>query len=212
MQPVRVIGIAGPSCSGKGTLTHWLAARLAADVLPLDAYYFPLDDKTVEERARVNFDHPESIDHELLLRHLSHVLEGRTVERPVYDFARHTRKAETISLSPTPFLILEGLFALHWEPLRKLQFASVYIDAPDRVCLDRRLDRDQRERGRSAESILEQYRATVQPMRAAYIDPDTRYAGLVVDGTQPVEDNGNRVVRFLEATTIKARSGVGATA
>lgn len=196
---LHLIGISGPSCAGKGTLTNWLAERLDAEVLPLDAYYRPLDHLSLEERARVNFDDPASLDETLLEAQLEALQRGETIEHPVYDFARHTRKPETVTLAPHRFVILEGLFTLHWEGVRNLLDARFYITAPDDVCLTRRVDRDQRERGRSEESVRKQYANTVEPMRHIYIEPSMQYADVILDGTERVEVNGRRVMDYLLA-------------
>lgn len=196
---LHLIGISGPSCAGKGTLTSWLAERLDAGILPLDAYYRPLDHLTVEERARVNFDDPSSLDEDLLEEQLRALIRGEIIQHPVYDFARHTRKPETVPLAPGKFVILEGLFALHWEQVRNLLDARFYITAPDDICLSRRVYRDQRERGRSEESVRRQYETTVEPMRHIFIEPSMRFAHVILDGTQPVEWNGQRVVDYLLA-------------
>lgn len=192
-----LIGISGPSCAGKGTLTRWLSERLHTGVLPIDAYYLPLDHLTVEERAKVNFDDPASLDEELLVEQLTALQRGETIEHPIYDFAFHNRKWETVRMAPTRFVILEGLFALHWPRVRNLLSAGFYITAPDDICLDRRVDRDQRERGRSEASVRCQYAETVQPMRHVFIEPSMQYASLILDGTKPVEHNGNLVLDHL---------------
>lgn len=192
-----LIGIAGPSCAGKGTLSNWLAERLPADVLPLDAYYFPLDNLSMEERARKNFDDPASLDEPLLVEQLLALRAGSPVNRPVYDFAHHTRAAESVRLEPHGYLLIEGLFTLHWERVRNLLNASIFITAPNGVCLDRRVDRDQRERGRTPQSVVSQYENTVSPMRSRFVDPTLEFADLVLDGTHPIEENGPRALQFL---------------
>lgn len=194
-----LIGIAGPSCAGKGTLSNWLAQRLPADVLPLDAYYFPLDDLSLEERAHKNFDDPASLDEPLLVEHLAALRAGNAVHRPVYDFSRHTRAVESVRLEPHGFLLIEGLFTLHWQRVRDLLTASIFITAPNGVCLERRVDRDQRERGRTAGSVVSQYESTVSPMRSLYVDPTMKYADLVLDGTHPIEENGPQALEFLRS-------------
>ena len=195
--PLCIIAIAGPSCAGKGTLAAWLAERLPASILPVDAYYRPLDHLTLAQRAEVNFDEPSSIDHNLLSEHLSKLVRGQFIERPVYDFARHTRKAETVRLEPHGFLIIEGLFALYWESVRSLLSASIYVEAPNSTCLDRRVARDQRERGRTEESVRTQYEDTVRPMREMYVEPARQYAGLVLDGTAGIEVNGQHSLDYI---------------
>lgn len=195
--PLQFIGIAGPSCAGKGTLAAWLARRLPASILPIDAYYRPLDHLSLEARAAVNFDEPASIDDGLLQHHLSRLLAGDAVDRPVYDFAHHTRKQETIRLEPNGFLIIEGLFSLYWESVRQLYHASIYIQAPNKTCLTRRVWRDGQERGRSEESVRTQYSNTVKPMRDLYVEPTRQYARLVLDGSADIEQNGARALEYV---------------
>jgi uridine kinase len=196
-EPLHIIAIAGPSCAGKGTLAAWLAERLPASILPVDAYYRPLDHLSLEDRAQVNFDEPASIDDDLLREHLSALLAGQAVDHPVYDFARHTRKSESVRLEPHGFLIVEGLFSLYWDSIRPLFHAGIYIGAPDAICLRRRVYRDQRERGRTETSVRAQYEQTVQPMRSLFVEPTRHYAGLVLDGTRDIEWNGQRSLEYV---------------
>ncbi len=195
-----LVGVAGPSCAGKGTLCRWLSGRFAAATLPVDAYYRPLDHLSVEERAGVNFDDPASMDHLLLAAHLEALGRGETVAHPVYDFALHTREPGWVDLAPEPLVFVEGLFPLYWPEIRKQLSASIFITAGNTVCLDRRLRRDTVERGRSAESVQSQYLATVEPMRSLYVDPTAAYAGLVLDGRLPIAENGAIAARYLEQT------------
>ncbi|MBL8174602.1 MAG: (d)CMP kinase [Bryobacterales bacterium] len=204
-EPLHIVAIAGPSCAGKGTLAAWLAERLPASILPVDAYYRPLDHLTVEERSHVNFDEPASIDHELLFEHLRYLLDGRPVDHPIYDFSRHTRKEESVRLEPHGFLIVEGLFSLFWAPIRSLLHGGIYIEAPNTICLDRRVYRDQRERGRTETSVRCQYEETVQPMRALFVEPTRDFAGLVLDGTRDIEWNGQRSLEYVRGEAEKIR-------
>lgn len=196
MNPL-LIGIAGPSCSGKSELARRLAAALAAPILALDSYYLPLDHLTWEERARTNFDEPAALDEDLLASHLAALARGETIEKPVYDFARHTRAARSEPVAPAAFLIVEGLFTLHWPAVRSALALSVYVEACDEVCFRRRLDRDVRERGRTPQSVREQYDATVRPMAERYILPQRRHAAIVVSGEQPLEQTSAAVLARL---------------
>ncbi|MFN7933706.1 MAG: (d)CMP kinase [Bryobacteraceae bacterium] len=195
--PLHIIAIAGPSCAGKGTLAAWLADRLQASILPIDAYYRPLDHLSLEERSHVNFDEPASIDNDLLFHHLSCLRAGQPVDHPIYDFARHTRKPESVRLEPHGYLIVEGLFSLYWDAIRPLYCAGIYIEASNPICLDRRVFRDQRERGRNEFSVRSQYHDTVEPMRCIYVEPTRQFAGLVLDGTRDIDSNGHLALQFV---------------
>lgn len=197
-----LIGIAGPSGSGKTELARGLAASLGAPILSLDSYYPDLTHLPLEERARTNFDVPEMIDHELLFAHLGTLAGGGAVEIPVYDFTCHSRTGRTETVSAGGFGVLEGLWALYWEDIRRLLGIKVYVDTPDQVCFERRLARDLRERGRTAESVVAQYAATTRPMARRYVLPLREFADVVVSGVEPIE----RSVAALRAEAL-ARAG-----
>ena len=184
-----LIGIAGPSCAGKTEVAKRLAEALSAPILVLDSYYRELAHLSFEERARSNFDVPEALDEELLARHIAQLSQGLEIQVPVYDFSRHLRTSEVRRVRATRFAVIEGLFALHWEAIRDLLGVKIYVGAGDDVCLERRLERDVRERGRSPESVLEQYRSTVEPMAKRYILPTAAFADLVLDGTGQIEES-----------------------
>ncbi|MGI9104398.1 MAG: uridine kinase [Terriglobales bacterium] len=202
----HIIAIAGASCVGKTSLANALAQRLSAPILPMDAYYRDLTFLPLESRCKFNFDIPDAIDHDLLRQNLTGLTAGKTIERPVYDFTIHTRAPQTQTVAPAPYLILEGLFALHWEDIRPLLSTKVFVDAPDDVCLSRRQFRDVRERGRTLESVLQQYAETVRPMAELYVLPTRRYADLVVSGEIPIADSAALVLAHLQS----AASGAAA--
>src|SRR5271166_3159889 len=174
-----LIGITGPSGAGKSYLARHLAERLQAPVLPLDRYYRDLSHISPEERGRVNFDDPAALEDELLVAQVEQLREGRSVEIPLYDFSVHTRSRETQLFRPAQFVIVEGLFTLYWPSLRRLLDTRVYVDMTDDICLQRRQERDVRERGRTPESVLEQFRATVAPMAERYVRPTQAHAHVV---------------------------------
>lgn len=190
----KLIGIAGPSCSGKTQLARWLSQELGAPMLNLDHYYLDLSHLTLEERARTNFDEPHSVDHDAIIEHAQALRGGQGVHAPRYDFARHTRAPGDEVIGPGEVVILEGLFAFCWPELRDLFDLKLFMEAPDRVCLERRLDRDVVERGRTPESIREQYAKTVRPGARQYILPCAQWADLVMSGTDPVEASGARAL------------------
>ena len=181
-----LIGIAGPSGSGKTELARALALLLEAPILSLDSYYRDLSHLPLDERARQNFDVPDMLDHELLLGHLRTLAAGGEIDIPLYDFARHARTPGTERLRAGAFGVVEGLWTLYWEDIRRLLGTKVYIAAPDELCLDRRMERDVRERGRSPESVIEQYNTTVRPMAEQYILPEREFADVVVSGTDAI--------------------------
>ena len=192
-----LIGIAGPSGAGKSYLAHHLSQRLQAPVLALDHYYRDLSHLPLEERARTNFDEPSALEHELLIAQAACLYEGKAIEIPTYDFSVHTRTRETQPFQPAQFVIVEGLFTLHWPELRRLLGTGVYVDMADDVCLQRRQERDVRERGRTPESVVEQFRATVAPMAERYVRPTQAHADVVVFGAVPIGEEVDRVLTHL---------------
>jgi uridine kinase len=183
-----IIGIAGCSGSGKTTLARELTGQLAATLLPLDFYYICLSHLPSDERALQNFDHPDSLEHSLLAMHIEELAGGRNIKRPLYDFTTHTRvKDRTDTISPAPVLIVEGILALHYPALRSLYDFSIYVNAPNQICLNRRIYRDMRERGRTEESVRAQFEATAKPMADMYVIPSAKHASVVVEGTDALD-------------------------
>jgi len=193
-----LIGIAGPSGAGKTELARALCRALDAPLISLDSYYRDLAHIDFEARAHHNFDDPASLDHELLREHLARLSSGLETAVPVYDFTRHLRSAAVERIPPARFGVIEGLWTLYWEEVRDLLGTRVYVDAADEVCFARRLDRDVRERGRTPESVMVQYAATVRPMAALYIQPARRYADVEVSGTAPISESVRAVLTCIE--------------
>jgi uridine kinase len=186
-----LIGVAGPSGAGKSELSRLMAKRLPGPtaLISLDSYYRALSHLSFEERVHSNFDHPDSLDWDLIHLDLARIRHGLPIDEPIYLFDRHSRAVETRHVEPAPFVILEGLFALHDEVVRSLLDARIFVIAPDDVCLARRLARDTVERGRSPESVLHQYTQTVRPMAERFVLPTQSYADLVVSGVEPLEQS-----------------------
>jgi uridine kinase len=189
-----LIGIAGPSGAGKSFLAKYVKGALQAEVLELDRYYRDLSHLPLAERARMNFDAPEALEHELLIKQVAQLRNRETVQLPIYDFTTHTRTTRKETLQPSEVIIVEGLFTLHWPGLRELLSTKVYVDLHDELCLARRTARDVRERGRTPQSVAEQYHVTVAPMARRYVRPTIAHADVVVVGTERIEDGVTRVV------------------
>ncbi len=178
-----LIGITGGSGSGKSTLANVLLKTLGGRVLVIeqDAYYACCGHLTMAEKERRNFDHPSSVELTLLSEHLKELKAGNPVARPVYDFSTHSRLAKTEPLKPTPVIIVEGLFLFLDPELRDLFDLRVFVDADEGVRLQRRIKRDVAERGRSVESVVEQYHSTVKPMHDQFIAAGAQWAHCRVD-------------------------------
>jgi len=178
-----VVGICGGTGSGKTTVAERIIAALPGDsvlLLQQDHYYKDLSHLSLEERNKRNFDHPDSIDNALMAEHVGKLREGREVERPVYDFTRHLRLKETLKLEPKAALILEGILIFENQALRELMDIKIFVDTDADLRFIRRLRRDLNERGRTLESVVRQYMATVRPMHMEFIEPSKRYADVII--------------------------------
>jgi uridine kinase len=203
--PPVVLGIAGCSGSGKTTLAAELAHTLGGIHFHLDNYYLDLGHMPFSERIKQNFDHPAMIEIPLLAAHLAALACGETIERPIYDFSTHTRVAgNTESVSAGRFLVVEGLFALYYPELLPLYRLRVYVDTPDSLCFERRMKRDIEERGRTPESIKQQYESTVRPASVAFVRPSAANADLQIDGTGALDWKVERVLSELRARGLLA--------
>jgi len=186
----HIIGIAGPSCSGKSEIAKYLMKELSEMnpvILTLDSYYHDLSPLDPAEREKTNFDVPEAMDHDFLGKQIRSLTHGSVIEKPVYDFATHTRLPQSERIVPGEAVIIEGLFALYWQKIRDLCHMRIFVALDDHVCLARRIERDTKERGRSRQSVLSQYTATVRPMNEKYILPTKNFADIVVKGEDPLE-------------------------
>lgn len=193
-----ILGVAGCSGSGKTTLARELTGQLAATLLPLDFYYRCLSHLPEEERALQNFDHPESLEHDLLAEHIEALADLRSIQRPIYDFTTHTRVPDcTETIEPAAVLIVEGILALHYPRLRALYDFSIYVNAPNQICLNRRIYRDMRERGRTEESVRAQFEATAKPMADLYVIPSAQHASITVEGTDALDWSVEQILQSL---------------
>lgn len=178
-----IIGLAGGTGSGKTTVAHAMVEAAGpgnALLLPQDAYYRAQGNLPFEERERTNYDEPSAFDTALLVEHLDALRDGRSVRRPRYDFTQHDRATDTVLTEAAPVVILEGILVLHAPELRARMHLKVFVDAPPDERFIRRLERDVNERGRSAQSVISQYRRTVKPMHDLYIEPTRQHADLVL--------------------------------
>lgn len=186
-QACIVIAIAGASASGKSliasTIYKELKEELNSDdigIISEDAYYKDQTHLTMEERVKTNYDHPNSMDHHLLVEHLRQLKQGEAIEIPEYDYSKHNRKTTTKNFTPKKIIILEGILLLTDEEIRIEINVSIFVDAPLDICFIRRLQRDMLERGRTMDSVIAQYRKTVRPMFLQFIEPSKQYADIIV--------------------------------
>ena len=193
--PPTVLGVAGCSGSGKTTLANEMARMLRGLRFHLDDYYLDLGHMPLEERVQQNFDDPSLIEIPLLAEHIATLARGDTINRPVYDFATYTRMpGRTERVTSGPFLIIEGIFALHFKELLPLYQLRIYVDAPDALCFERRLKRDMDERGRSEETVRDQWERRVRPSSLKFVRPSAANADIVVDGSDALDWKVERVM------------------
>lgn len=206
-----VLAIAGCSGSGKTTLARELAIQLDATLFPLDLYYRDLSQFPLDSRHKRNFDHPDSLESELIIEHVRGLASGQKIRRPVYNFKTHSRVAGAFdTIVPAAVVIVEGILALHFDELLPLYDFSIYVNAPNEICLKRRIYRDMIERGRTEQSVREQFDATARPMADLYVVPSAARASLVVEGTDSLDWSVEQILQRLHQAGLKP--GVGFTA
>ncbi|MCT6923253.1 MULTISPECIES: uridine kinase [Bacillales] len=196
-----VIGIAGGSCSGKTSVTRAIYEVFkdhSVVVIEQDYYYKDQSHMTFEERLQTNYDHPLAFDTELLIEHINMLLERQSIDKPVYDYVQHTRASDVIHVEPKDVIILEGILVLEDERLRDLMDIKLFVDTDADLRIIRRMQRDIKERGRTADSVIEQYLTAVRPMHNMFIEPTKRYADVIVP-----EGGDNGVAIDLMVTKIK---------
>ena len=177
-----VIGVAGGTCSGKTTVSERLAELAGSEhlaLIKLDSYYIARDDQPVDERALANYDHPDAFDWQLLNDHIAALANGATVHVPIYDYTQHTRSGEVRRVPPARIVVVEGILVLYEAQLRERFDLKVYVDTDADLRLIRRLQRDVVERGRTPDSIVAQYLATVRPSHEQFIEPSKRHADVI---------------------------------
>ena len=182
MENILVIGIAGGSGSGKTTLMNNIVKRFEDNITVLshDSYYKRHDDMTYEERCQLNYDEPAALETDLMVRHLDQLRKGEAIDCPVYDFTVHNRSDEVTRIEPSRVIIVEGILIFENEALRDLMDIRIFVDTDADIRLCRRVKRDVNKRGRSLESVLQQYQETVKPMYEKYVEPSKKYAHILV--------------------------------
>jgi len=186
-----IIGISGASASGKSLLANTIVNELGSDqvvVISEDSYYKDHSSIPFEERAQINYDHPNSLDHELLFQHLLQLQQGQTIAVPIYNHSKHLREKETRAIGQHTIIVLEGILLFVEKNLRDLMDIRIFMETALDICLIRRMKRDMKERGRSLDAVIKQYEETVRPMYLQFIEPSKRYADIIVP-----RGGGNRI-------------------
>ena len=197
-----LIGIAGGTGSGKTSISKELLKEYGDGevvVIQQDSYYKDLPDLTFEERQKQNFDHPDAIDIDLFQKQITDLIKGQSVEVPIYDFTSHLRSEEKISVTPHHVIVLEGILALHYTELRRLMDIKIYVETPADIRFIRRLSRDIKERGRTTQSVIDQYLSTVRPMHDQFVEPSKFFADVIIP-----EGGENKVAIDLIRTKINS--------
>lgn len=196
-----IIGVTGGSGSGKTTVSRAIFEQLHGHSLLMlqeDSYYNNQSDMPFEERIKTNYDHPNAFDTELLVKQLKDLLDWKTIEKPIYDYTEHTRSSEVEKVEPKEVIILEGILVLNDPALRDLMDIKIFVDTDDDIRIIRRIQRDIEERGRSLQSVIDQYKSTVKPMYHQFIEPTKRYADIIVP-----EGGENQVAIDLLVTKVR---------
>lgn len=196
-----IIGVTGGSGSGKTTVSRAIFEQLKGHSLLMieeDSYYNDQTNVSFEERVKTNYDHPNAFDTDLLVSQINDLLNWKSIEKPIYDYTQHTRSQETVKVEPKEVIILEGIMVLNDPRLRDLMDIKIFVDTDDDIRIIRRIQRDMEERGRSLQSVIDQYLATVKPMYHQFIEPTKRYADIIVP-----EGGQNQVAIDLLVTKVR---------
>lgn len=203
MKKSVIIGIAGGSASGKSSISRRLKEKYentnSVVIIRQDDYYKDQSHKTMEERVKTNYDHPFAFDNDLFVTQLKQLMDGIAIEKPIYDFVVHTRSSETEHILPSDVIVIEGLFILEDEQLRDLCDIRIFVDTDDDIRFIRRLIRDVKKRGRTIDSVIEQYTTTVKVMHNTFIEPSRKYADIIIP-----EGGQNQVAIDLLTTKISS--------
>lgn len=182
MTDIKIIAVAGGSASGKSSIVRHIDEYFKDDLIVIghDNYYKAHDDISFEDRAKLNYDYPGAFDNDLFYEHLLKLQNGQSIEMPTYDYTIHTRSDKTITINPTKIILIEGILVLENKKIRNITDTKVFIDADSDVRLQRRILRDTKERGRSLDSVLEQFIKQVKPMHEKYVEPTKKYADIII--------------------------------
>lgn len=182
MTDKKIIAVAGGSASGKSSIVRHIDEYFKDDLIVIghDNYYKAHDDISFEDRAKLNYDYPGAFDNDLFYEHLLKLQNGQSIEMPTYDYTIHTRSDKTITINPTKIILIEGILVLENKKIRNITDTKVFIDADSDVRLQRRILRDTKERGRSLDSVLEQFIKQVKPMHEKYVEPTKKYADIII--------------------------------
>lgn len=197
MKPL-IIAISGGSASGKSTVVSEIVEKLQSvdiSVICHDDYYKDQSHLTMEERIQTNYDHPSSLDNQLFVEHLHLLMEGKSIEKPIYDFVSHNRKKETVTIKPTKVIFIEGILVLEEKRIRDCADVKIFVKSDEDIRFIRRLKRDIEERGRTLEAVINQYLLTVKPMFNKFVNPSSRYADIII----PNDNKHDVAVDFLVA-------------
>ncbi len=198
---VKFLGITGGAASGKTTVADLLSEDLHGriSVIQFDRYYRDQGHLDAEERSLVNYDHPDSLDHELLIEHLASLSEGDSIDAPIYDFATHTRSEQTEKIESKEFIVVDGILIMAFvEIVERLTF-KIFIDTPDETRLIRRIKRDMSERGRTEESVRKQFEASVLPMHKKFVEPFKDFTELIINGLDDPSKSAAKVISFIDS-------------
>jgi uridine kinase len=215
MDPGFVVGICGGTGSGKTTLAQRIISELSTEtalLLQQDHYYKELPrDLSAEAIANINFDHPAALDTALMTEHVRSLKAGKPVQRPVYDFTRHQRESYAVPLQPRPALIVEGILIFENQELRELMDLRVFVDTDADIRFIRRLERDMRERGRTRESVEDQYLSTVQPMHVEFVEPSKRFADVIIPAKGNNDAGADLIIQKIRSLTGLRRTAASQT-
>ena len=195
-----LIGFCGGSAAGKTTLVTALLGHYGdkAVTVGLDSYYKDFQDLTFEEREEINFDHPSSFDIDLLKKHLTLLINGREIKKPIYNYNTHKRQTNTIIVNPKTLIFLEGTLIFHFIELINIINLKIFIETKESVRYQRRIDRDIKQRGREISNVKKQYQNTVKPMHEKYIDPLKSVADVIISGELDIVDSAKRIIKKID--------------